>query len=536
MIGARRGLILVLAVVGGLAAALIVAGPALAHPLGNFTINRYARIEVHSDRFVIQYVVDTAEIPTFQLIGEIDANHDGTASQEELNSYASRERDRLAANFKLVIDGKTMATTPGETTIQLLPGAAGLQITRLAVVYDGALPGGLTPSSNAQIVFTDSNFADRAGWKEVVVVPSAGAQVAVDPKFTIDTSDALRNYPSVALTAAPDVRQVSFSWVVGSGTQAPPLKAVVGSTTRSNSGFSSLLESHQSLGVILLSLLAAFGFGMLHALGPGHGKTVVAAYLVGTKGTPRHALALGFTVTATHTFSVYLLGFVTITASAFIVPERLYLYLGIGSGLMVMAMGAALFLGRLWQIIRRTPDGEHRHGLGKAHSHAPARSPLQPVLATASAPLLEYQTAIAVAGSVHGHGGTHTPHVSHSEASPTQPRASVTWRSLLTLGIAGGILPCPSAIVVMLAAIALGQVIFGMLLIVAFSLGLAGVLTAIGLVLVFGKRLSGRSRLVRTLERPAVARLMTALPIVSAFGLTLAGLYITYQAMSQPGL
>ncbi|MEO6397919.1 MAG: hypothetical protein ABIP13_05590, partial [Tepidiformaceae bacterium] len=121
MIGARRGLILIVALAGGLASALVFSASAQAHPLGNFTINRYARIEVHSDRFVIQYVVDTAEIPTFQLIGDVDLNRDGKASQAELDSYAAKEEVRLAANFKLVIGGKNMVVSPAETTIQLLP-------------------------------------------------------------------------------------------------------------------------------------------------------------------------------------------------------------------------------------------------------------------------------------------------------------------------------------------------------------------------------------------------------------------------------
>ncbi len=491
-----------------LACALLVAlpllprGSALAHPLGNFTINRYARIELYSDAVHLDYVVDMAEIPTFQLIQDIDRDGDGLASQSELDAYAARERDTLADGFSLSLAGKKLDLLPAETSIQLLPGAGGLQVTRLVIVYTAPV---VAARNHAAVTFTDSNFADRAGWKEVVVRASEGAQLTVEPRLTVDTSDALLHYPAETLKSAPDVREVAFTWTPGTGSPAPATATIqAAGDGRSAGGLSSLLHHDRSLGIIFLSLLAAFGFGALHALGPGHGKTVVAAYLVGSRGTARHALALGFTVTATHTSTVYLIGFITLSASAFIVPETLYLYLGVASGAMVVLMGASLFAGRLWRAWRRPAEASHRHGwFGRSHSHA------------AEAP--------------HDHNVL-------KEDSEAQPVARATWRSLITLGVAGGLLPCPSAIVVMLAAISLGQVLFGMLLIVAFSLGLAGVLTAIGLALVVGKRISHRWQGVGRLDRRFFARAVSALPVLSALGITIAGIAITYQALSQPGL
>jgi hypothetical protein len=151
---------------------------------------------------------------------------------------------------------------------------------------------------------------------------------------------------------------------------------------------------------------------------------------------------------------------------------------------MVVVMGASLLAGRLWRMRRGGVEGAHRHGLfGKPHSHLPEDR------------------------HVHDHGseGEHQHH-DHEAAS------RVTWRSLLTLGVAGGMIPCPSAIVVMLTAISLGQVAFGMLLIVAFSLGLAGVLTAIGIALTVGKRVSSRAGAARLLARPALLGGATSVP------------------------
>jgi ABC-type nickel/cobalt efflux system permease component RcnA len=202
------------------------------------------------------------------------------------------------------------------------------------------------------------------------------------------------------------------------------------------------------------------------------------------------------------------LGAVTLVASGLIAPDRLFLYLGICSGLLIAGMGTALFVSRARGLLRRHREpGTHRHGLfGRAHSH----------------------------GAAHGHNhdmASDDAHDAHGHAP-----SAVSWRSLVTLGVAGGLIPCPSALVVMLAAISLGQVLFGMLLIVAFSAGLAGVLVAIGVALVLGRRLPGRSRARTAVQRAGLARALPAVPVLSAFAVTLAGIAITYQAWNQPGL
>lgn len=496
----RPSLAVALALV--VAAASLALGPravAHAHPLGNFTINRYARIEVYGDALRVVYVLDYAEIPAFQLRETIDADGDGEISGAELDHHRESASAEHAAAMELAVDGRPLVLTLVESESTVSPGQGGLDVLRETFVYQAADPGRAVTA----VTYADHNFEGRAGWREIVVRPAAGTDVRVAPALLLDHSDGLRSYPTDSLSSAPEMATASFEWAPGPGAVAPATADFAPVTApRSNSGFADLLERHQSFGVIILGLLAAFGFGALHALGPGHGKTVVAAYLVGSRGTTRHALALGMTVTATHTATVYLLGLVTLTLSEFIVPERLYLYLGVASGAMVVVMGVALFAGRVlhW---KRAANGEgtHRHGsFARPHYHS---------------------------SEAHHHG---TPD-HHAHDAP-----GVSWRGLLTLGVAGGLLPCPSAIVVMLAAISIGQIAFGMLLIVAFSLGLAGVLSAIGIALVLGKRLSGRSAVASRLRRTGVTRAVAALPLLSAAGVTLAGALITFQAWNQPGL
>jgi ABC-type nickel/cobalt efflux system permease component RcnA len=233
-----------------------------------------------------------------------------------------------------------------------------------------------------------------------------------------------------------------------------------------DAGFSSLIGRHHlSALVILASLAAAFFWGMAHALSPGHGKTIVAAYLVGRRGTPWHAAALGGIVTATHTIGVFALGLVTLALSAFIVPEQLYPWLNLASGVLVVAIGATVFRSRL------------RHRRGYAHDH--------------------------------GH-----PHHEHDAPSG---------RSIVAVGITGGLLPCPSALVVLLAAISLHRVAFGMLLIVAFSAGLALSITGIGLVAVFAKQIFKRASFE--------GRLVRLLPAASALVILAAGFAMTVRAL-----
>ena len=426
-----------LAVLLVVAAALLAPAAASAHPLGNFTINRFSRVEVSGHRLYVRYVLDMAEIPTFQA-GRIDAR-----------AYARR----IARNAKLEVAGKAAALVPLGTALAHPRGAAGLRTTRLEVILAGPKVNG-----QASISYRDNNYKDRIGWKEIVV---GNAQ---------STSDELRAYPKNLLQSPLDITSVKTQLAPTSGPDVPPAlssgKTLEAPDRVADAGFSSLIGRHHlSALVILASLAAAFFWGMAHALSPGHGKTIVAAYLVGQRGTPWHAAALGAIVTATHTIGVFALGLVTLALSAFIVPEQLYPWLNLVSGVLVVAIGATVFRSRF------------RH---RGHTHG------------------------------------HTHHHHHEHEAPSR-------RSLVAVGVTGGLLPCPSALVVLLAAISLHRVAFGMLLIVAFSAGLALSITGIGLVAVFAKQVFKRASFE--------GRLVRLLPAASALVILAAGLAMTVRAL-----
>ncbi len=282
------------------------------------------------------------------------------------------------------------------------------------------------------------------------------------------------------------------------------------------------------LGALLLGLLIAFAAGAGHALSPGHGKTVVAAYLVGSRGTARHAIILGLTVTVSHTFGVFLLGLGVLYASQYILPDQLYPWLGFGSGLLIAVVGVTLFLQRRRALHRAVaalpaPEPGHDHDRDHEHSHEHDHDHDHAHAHTHAAG--EPHSHARGDGAAHRHGPWGRPHT-HGPA-PDRP---VTLGSLLALGISGGIIPCPSALIVLLAAVAYHQLALGLLLILAFSLGLAVVLTGIGLAMVYGRGLLGRVRF-----RPG-AGLLARLPLASALAVSCLGVVIAVEALSAGGV
>ncbi|HYY06705.1 MAG TPA: sulfite exporter TauE/SafE family protein [Candidatus Limnocylindria bacterium] len=460
-------------------AALVLALPAAAaaHPLGNFTVNRWAALRVEPRTLSVRYVVDMAEIPAYQEIAAADRNRNGTLDPDERDAYLGRKPTELAQNLTLTVDGAAVPLAPRAESLELPAGAGGLPTLRLEVFLTAPLP-----EHPGAVEFRDRNFAGRAGWQEVVADAGAGLVLADASVPRVDRSQALRAYPADLLQSPPQVSEARLRITTGSAApvaRVPAAGARVGAK-RFADRMTELVGTSEplGLGLLLTSLLVAALLGALHALGPGHGKTIVGAYLIGTRGTARHALFLGLVVTATHTLGVYLLGFATWGASAWVVPERLFPWISVLSGLLVVGIGASLVRARLAAALGDDVGHHHHHDHEHDHSHLPPDAP--------------------------------------------------GWRSLVALGVSGGLLPCPSALVVMLAAISLGRIGFGLVLIVAFSAGLAGALAAVGLVFVYA-----RGWLARL---PVDGRCARYAPVASALVISVAGLLIVANALAQSGV
>jgi len=505
------------ALLGALVVLLLWASPAAAHPLGNFTINRFTELRFDEDGARIHYVVDMAEIPTFQELERIGAEPTSAA----LGAYARSQGARLGSQLRLAADGDEAALRLRGATARLSDGQGGLDVMRVDLFYSARLPSGETV-----VTYSDGNFAGRLGWKEVVAGATNGGRGIERSSVPSESiSDALRSYPQNLISEPPAVEGATVTLAPGAtGSPAAPVAQLPDAAPDLvGDWFTSLVSRDLSIGFVLLALVAALGAGALHALGPGHGKTIMAAYLVGGEGRARHALAVGVAVSLMHTVSVIGLGFITLWASNLFPPETVLPWLSLLSGAVVLGLG-------LWLVFTR---GRAVLTLSQTTGHAHVEEPaaFEPVYALAGVPSAAVDHSHSVAHSSHEHEHEHAIHSHsrtahshshfHHDHAPPEGVALFSARGLAAVGLSGGLLPSPSALVVLLGAVALGRTAFGLVLVAAFSIGLAAALTAFGL-LVLKARDAARSRLS--------ARAGAWLPFASAALIVVVGLVLTGRA------
>lgn len=454
----------------------VAAPPAAAHPLGNFTVNSHAALVAQASSLEIAYVRDLAEVPAFQVLRDLGG--DGRSADESaLEDYGRRSCDDAADNLTVEVDGTATGVDLDEARVTLPPGEAGLPTVRVECDLNAPLD---LSSGATTVSFADSGVADRPGWHEVVAWGES-ATVSGSDVPTESLSQALTAYPKDRLSSPLDVRAATFQVEPRSGTAITvdrPTAPLAGTVVR---GLSSLEQAFTGLvtdrpltfSFGLVAVLAALVLGALHALAPGHGKTVMAALVVGRDGSARQALGLAGTVAATHTLGVLILGFVlTLTQTA--APERVYPWLGVASGLVFAVVGALLLRNALRQ--RDLAHADH-HDHSHDHDHD------------------------------HDHGHSH---------------AGLTWRSLIAPGLAGGLVPSPSALLVLLGGIAVGRAWFGVVLVIAYGLGLAATLVGAGVALLHAqRRLAAR---VASSGNGRLRRLTTALPTITAAAILVIGL------------
>jgi ABC-type nickel/cobalt efflux system permease component RcnA len=434
---------------------------ASAHPLGNFTVNRYARLEVSAGVLRVYYVLDEAEIPAFQ---------DRDAVRRDPNGFAARRAADIDRGLSLTVDGKPASLVVQSVALSQPLGQGGLHTLRLAVLYTTALDAHDAPHTTT---FADGNEPDRIGWREIVVNARGDGQVLQSDAPARDRTDELRAYPADLIQSPLNLRAAGFRFTPGThAAPALPLSRAEKAPARAGGQFAELVtRTHVGPWVLAGMLAVALLFGAAHALAPGHGKTVMAAYLVGTGGRVRDALLVGTIVSAMHTGSVLVLGLVLFHVSRSTSLDRIYPALTFAGGVIVVGIGVWLLRSRLAAL--------RRHN--------------------------------------HDHPGHDHPH-SHALPVGVSP---ISRRGLVVLAGSGGIVPSPSAVIVLVSAFALGRVALGVALIAAFSVGLAATLTAVGLALVLA-----RGALERRHDR-----WLARLPAAGATALIVAGAVVAAQAL-----
>jgi nickel/cobalt transporter (NicO) family protein len=517
---ARRMLRVTRALLLSVLAALLLPALVLAHPLGNFTINHYAGVRIEQDRVLLDVVIDQAEIPAFQARQALDTDEDGEVSDAELEAGRVSSCASLAGDLRLAVDGDRLNPQLTAAGISLRPGVGGLSTLRLVCGYEAALATAV--ADDTRVEFADMSYAGRIGWREIVV---EGSGVTVTPIGSelrdTSVSDRLLLYPPAMLenaladervdlsvapggaelppAAIPDATPVAASARAPSPAEAIPAAAVPGGVAGEIPALFQTADLTPF--VVLLSLATAAALGAAHALTPGHGKTLMAAYLVGTRGTPVHAVGLGLSVSVSHTIGILALASLVIGAQRIVDPDLIVRAAPVVAAIGIVAIGSWMLVGELRRrsarrARERAAEHDHQHDHDDQHDHAHDHA--------------------------HSHGGIRH---SHSPADG----ASISWRSLFVLGLAGGIIPSTSALLILLGAIASGRAAFGIVLVVAFGLGMALVMTGIGLVVV-----GARGRLDRVGTGPTIARLRTWLPLTAACLVLGLGIYLTFQAVAAP--
>jgi nickel/cobalt exporter len=481
-----RGLLarLLIATMVTVSSMLTLATPASAHPLGNFTANTYAGLIIGRDATRIDYVLDLAEIPAFQTRQQIDTDADGTVTDAEGAAYRERECKTIAQALDLTVNEGRAPIRVAGSALSFPTGQAGLATLRLECAFVAAT-GLLSERSSADLLrieFQDLTLRDRMGWREVTAVGDRTMLVHHDVDSE-SISQRLTAYPHARL--ASPLRQTSARLLVdptqGEAARLPTIFVGAGAEafgvgdglTRAFTGL--VARQHLTASFGLLAIALAFALGTVHALAPGHGKTVMAAYLVAQHGAASQAMMLGLTVAVTHTLGVLALG-ILLSVSQSLAPERLYPMLGTLSGLLFAAVGVTL---------------------------------LRPALAR---------------GRTGEHGHTHD-HDDHSAHPPPVQRSP--WRRLIVPGLAGGLVPSPSALLVLLGGIALGRAWFGVVLVLAYGLGMAASLVGAGCALV--RASTGLQR--RIASGRWLGRLTHVLPPLTACLVILGGVLIAARSL-----
>ncbi|GGY09446.1 HoxN/HupN/NixA family nickel/cobalt transporter [Streptomyces djakartensis] len=498
---------------------LLPAGTASAHPLGNFTVNRYDGLVAAPGELRVHHVEDLAEIPATQAGPDIE--------RLGIAMWARERCADAAADSRVTVDGRTAALTAERSDARVRPGQAGLDTLRVECELTAPLP---KDEETVSLGFRGAGAASGPGWREITARGDRMTLAASDvPEKSISAE--LTRYPEELLSSPADTASAALRVrpggpaLAGQEPDAPAASVLPRGADRWTRALDDLVARHDlTVGFAALALLIAVVLGAMHALAPGHGKTIMAATAAARGGRARmkDVLPMAASVTVTHTLGVVALGLLVTAGSA--AAPSVIAWLGVASGLLVTLAGASLFRRALRNRAHthhhtghththddshghdhhNEQDHDHKHDHGHDHSHPHDHT--------------------------HPHSHPHTIEHTHGGFTHSHPVAP-TLRGTILMGFAGGLVPSPSAVVVLVGAAALGQAWFGLLLVVAYGVGLALTLTAAGYAVV--KAGSGMTRLLDRRPRwtagPVAALVRRTAPLGSAFAVVVLGAGLVFR-------
>jgi ABC-type nickel/cobalt efflux system permease component RcnA len=431
----------------------------------------------------VHYVLDDAEIPTFSLLRSLDAS--GHPPANVLDAWAVRHAADIAPQLQLTVGGTRATLQLLHQSAMLRPGAAGLFTLYFTADYRAVRPAG-----TRDVTYSDTTLPGRIGWRDVVVAPAG------------EPTHELRLYPNALIGSPRDLTAVAIVIDPRGLVHVAARSTALGDDGSTSAGrmndLSDILARDLTQPLVLIgALLLAIGLGALHALEPGHGKTLLAVSLVGARATVPQAAILAAALTVAHTAGVLLFGVVVLTLAQFIVPESLYPWIALASGLFVATLGArALVAAMQRRAAVATAHAHHHHGQDDGHAH----------------------------DRDHAHEHAAFLDEIHARSHAVPGTAPLRFRSALVAAASGNVAPCPAALVVLLAAIATHRIGYGLILIVAFSVGLALTLTALGVAVV-------RSAAWLS-KRPEFDRFARVAPLVTAGLISLIGAWMIGSAVA----
>lgn len=458
---------------------------ALCHPMGNSSINHYSGIEVSPSEIKVDFILDMAELPSYQeMVRRVDKDGDLEISAEEKKAFLPVIVPELARELSLQLNGRPMNLQVTRRSIHVGVGVGYLTLLTIYVELRSEVPRNLIKAQNV-VHYEDNSHKRTVGWKEIFVQAWGGAKILKSSVKSKLRSRRLSDYPEEFLMSPPTDAEVTFTYAVAS--EAPPRMATPPRLERRGPPKTVLERAADRLialikaerpspWVVASAFLLAVLMGGKHALTPGHGKVLVAAYLVGTRGTISHAITLGLVATLTHTLAIFVLAVLAAT----VLPGRVIPWVAVAAGLLVATMGITMLVRRLPVLLR----GE-RHGREHSHTHDPTDS-------------------------------HHHPH--------HHPSGNVSRWQLLSVGMIGGMVPCPGALILLLSALALHKAKYGIVLVACYSLGLGIVLTMIAVLAVAAR---GAAQKVSRFQRSPLSK---ALPVVSACFVLAYGCFLSYMA------
>jgi nickel/cobalt exporter len=454
---------------------------ALCHPMGNASINHYSGIEVSPSEIKVDFIIDMAELPSYhEMVRRVDGDRDQEVSPEEKDAFLKVIVPELVRELSLELNGRALGFEITRRSMQVDVGVGYLPLYTIYVELRAEVPQELLKAQNV-VHYEDSSYGGDAGWKEIFVQGWGGAKVFRSSVKSNLRSRRLSDYPQEFLMSPPTDTDVTFAYAVTGQTSLPVvsysvrgrLRAPKSALERAADRLITMIKPERpNPWVVAGALFLAMLMGARHALTPGHGKVLVAAYLVGSRGTVSQAVTLGLVTTLTHTLAIFALA----VLAARVLPGRVIPWVAVAAGLVVMAMGIGMLARRL-PLLLRSSRREHvrSHPHGKAHNHE--------------------------------HG----------------PPSVRRWQ-LLSVGMIGGMVPCPGALILLLSAVALHKANYGIMLVACYSLGLGVVLTLIAVITVAAR---GAAEKVAKFKQSAMARI---LPVISACFVLAYGCLLSYLA------